>query len=303
VASDPLYRRIADDLRRQIEDGSLAPGNQLGTEPELGDKYRASRNTVRDAIKWLISRGLVESRPGQGTFVVEKITPFVTTLSGDPQTGFGGGDDNVYRGKEKIKEREAQRTRVEVQQADAMIAGELQLKEGDTVVSRHQSVSLKETPDSPQVTPEPSKTTPWSLQTSFYPMSLVENGALRLIQAPDIKEGTVKYLAETLGIKQAGWRDTITVRTPDEIETAFFKLPADGRVSVIETRRTAFNESGQPVRLTVTVYPADQHQFAVNVGRVPRKVSNPAGEERPDAAETEPSGSQSSLSGNSLTPT
>ena len=52
------------------------------------------------------------------------------------------------------------------------------------------------------MTPESSKATPWSLQTSFYPMSLAERGALRLIQAPDIKEGTVKYLAEALGIKQ-----------------------------------------------------------------------------------------------------
>jgi GntR family transcriptional regulator len=106
-------------------------------------------------------------------------------------------------------------------------------------------------------------------------MSFVEDGAIRLLQASNIDEGTVEYLESALGIKQVGWRDTITVRTPDEVEVAFFKLPDDGRVSVIETRRTAFSEVGKPVRLTVSVYPADRNQFAVIVGQVPADVMEP----------------------------
>ena len=84
MAADPMYRQIAADLRGKIEAGELPRGAQLPTEIELRDQYEASRNTVRDAVKWLITRGLVETRPGQGTFVVEKITPFVSTLTGDP---------------------------------------------------------------------------------------------------------------------------------------------------------------------------------------------------------------------------
>ena len=90
---DPMYRQIAEDLRRQIEAGELAPGAQLRTELELTEKYNASRNTVRDAIKWLITRGLVETRPGQGTFVVRRIVPFITTLTGEPG---GGSDGDIY---------------------------------------------------------------------------------------------------------------------------------------------------------------------------------------------------------------
>ena len=82
--ADPMYRVIAEDLQDQIEARMLPAGAQLPTELELRDRYDASRNTVRDAVKWLITRGLVETRPGQGTFVVEKIVPFVTTLTGDP---------------------------------------------------------------------------------------------------------------------------------------------------------------------------------------------------------------------------
>ena len=41
--------------------------------------------------------------------------------------------------------------------------------------------------------------TPWSMQTSFYPMEFVERGAVRLTTPEDIEEGTVQYLAEHPG--------------------------------------------------------------------------------------------------------
>jgi GntR family transcriptional regulator len=271
--ADPMYRQIAEDLRRQIETGELPPGAQLRTELELREKYEASRNTVRDAIKWLITRGLVETRPGQGTFVVQKIVPFITTLTGDPEAGESG----PYLRDVKAKRRDPDATlpRVEIQVADRDLAAELRLDAGATVVSRHQQYRIDGTP--------------WSLQTSFYPLSLVERGATRLIAANDIEEGAVEYLRETVGIKQVGYRDTITVRAPDGTEARFFGLADDGRVSVIETRRAAFDKDGMPVRLTVSVYPADRNQLAVNVGRVPEELADPPYAE-PDQATVTPEG-------------
>ena len=55
---------------------------------------------------------------------------------------------------------------------------------------------------------------PWSLQTSFYPMDFATKGATRLLMAEDIQEGTVRYLAESLGVRQVGYRDWITARAP-----------------------------------------------------------------------------------------
>jgi GntR family transcriptional regulator len=74
--AEPMYRRIAEDLRRKIESGELAAGSQLPTEADLQAHHEASRNTVRDAIKWLATRGLIETRPGQGAFVAGKIHLF-----------------------------------------------------------------------------------------------------------------------------------------------------------------------------------------------------------------------------------
>ena len=190
---EPIYRMIAEDLRHQIEAGELRPGQQLKTEIELRERYNASRNTIRDAIKLLVTRGLIETRPGQGTFVVETIVPFITTLTGDPETA-GGGEGNTFTKEVAARLREPRDTPPEVgiHQAGspAPATGELQLPEGTPVVSRHQQRFIDDIP--------------WSLQTSFYPMSLVQSGAGRLIQAGDIPEGTVAYLGEALGIKQAG---------------------------------------------------------------------------------------------------
>jgi GntR family transcriptional regulator len=262
--SNPMYRQIAEELREQIESGALESGQQLRTELELREHYGASRNTVRDAIKWLTTLGLVETRPGQGTFVVKKVDPFVTTLSGDPETGVGGDEGASYRSEVSASQRTATSSpvQVEIQQAVGEVAARLRIQEGAEVVSRHERRYIDGTP--------------YSLQTSFYPMSLVARGAERLRSAANIEEGTVEYLREAIGIKQVGYRDWIAVRAPNATEADFFRLAPDGRVPLYEIFRTAFDGNGMPMRLTLTVFPADRNQFIINVGDVPDPVPDKA---------------------------
>ena len=258
AVADPMYRVIADELRQEIENGQLEPGSQLPTELELRDRFNASRNTIRDAVKTLINLGLVITRPGQGTFVTQRIDPFVTTLSADADTGFGGGEGATYLSAVSRAHREPfiAEPRVEIQVARGEIADRLRVAEGTQVISRHQKRHIDNTP--------------WSLQTTFYPMKFVLNGAGRLLEAANIPEGAVQYLQETLDLKQVGYRDWITVRSPDATEILFFRIPGDGRVPVFEIFRTAFDQSGEPMRVTVTVFPADRNQFIVDVGDLPR---------------------------------
>lgn len=85
--------------------------------------------------------------------------------------------------------------------------------------------------------------------------------------ADDIEEGTVRYLAEYIGLMQVGYRDWITARAPDSNEQAFFGLAHDA--VVFEIFRTGFDQTGAPLRVTVTVWPADRNQFIVDIGDVP----------------------------------
>ncbi|KPV42782.1 FadR/GntR family transcriptional regulator [Alicyclobacillus ferrooxydans] len=60
---------VADDLERQISDGSLKSGDQLPTIDQLAIQYGVGKSTIREAISQLKARGLVQPRQGEGTFV------------------------------------------------------------------------------------------------------------------------------------------------------------------------------------------------------------------------------------------
>jgi GntR family transcriptional regulator len=250
----PLYQQIADDLRSKIKSGELQPEDQIPTEGELQTIYGASRNTIRDAIKRLASQGIVQTRPGQGTFVVGYRDPFVTTLSAEPGSSFGGGEGATYLSQVGEQHREPSVTvpdvRIQVPQPEVGLR--LRIGPDAQVVSRHQERYVDDTP--------------WSLQTSFYPMDFALK-APRLLQPLDIEEGAVRYLEDSLKLKQVGYRDWITARTPDDTEQVFFGIEHDA--TVFEIFRTAFDDAGTPLRVTVTVFPTDRNQFIVNVGKVP----------------------------------
>jgi GntR family transcriptional regulator len=67
-ASQPLYHRVYREIAKEIESGTLQPGDRLPSERWLCDELGVSRATVRRAIEELVTDGLVEGR-GRGSFV------------------------------------------------------------------------------------------------------------------------------------------------------------------------------------------------------------------------------------------
>jgi GntR family transcriptional repressor for pyruvate dehydrogenase complex len=70
VEKKRAYEDIVKQIRDLIEKGKLKKGDQLPTERELTDTFKVSRATVREAIRTLESIRLVESRQGNGTYVL-----------------------------------------------------------------------------------------------------------------------------------------------------------------------------------------------------------------------------------------
>ena len=68
----PPSRRIADQLREQIVQGGLKPGDRLPSERELAALHGAARNTAREAITILRNEGLVDAQHGRGAFVRQR---------------------------------------------------------------------------------------------------------------------------------------------------------------------------------------------------------------------------------------
>ena len=69
VRKTKVYHEIVDQIRGLIAAGRIKPGDRLPPERELAELFKASRNSVRDAIRVLEQMGLIESRQGDGTYV------------------------------------------------------------------------------------------------------------------------------------------------------------------------------------------------------------------------------------------
>ena len=71
VRNGRLYEQIVEQIEQQVVDGTLKAGDRLPSERELAKRFGVSRTAVREAVKALLQRGLIEVNPGSGTFVTD----------------------------------------------------------------------------------------------------------------------------------------------------------------------------------------------------------------------------------------
>jgi GntR family transcriptional regulator, transcriptional repressor for pyruvate dehydrogenase complex len=71
IKSTRIYEEIVRQVKTMIAEGRLKGGDRLPPERDLAEKFVVSRTSVREALRALESLGLVEIRPGEGTFVRE----------------------------------------------------------------------------------------------------------------------------------------------------------------------------------------------------------------------------------------
>jgi GntR family transcriptional repressor for pyruvate dehydrogenase complex len=69
IQPERLYEQIVSQIEERIVAGELKVGDQLPSENELAKQFAVSRTAVREAIKALREKRLVEIRPGRGTFI------------------------------------------------------------------------------------------------------------------------------------------------------------------------------------------------------------------------------------------
>ena len=64
-----LATQVAREIGRRIVSNSYAPGDLVEDEGALAERYQVSRSVIRDAVKILVGKGLLEVRRGIGTRV------------------------------------------------------------------------------------------------------------------------------------------------------------------------------------------------------------------------------------------
>lgn len=79
-----LYQEIVDQIQQQILSGALKAGDQIPAERDLAERFGVSRTAVREAIKSLTEKGLIEVFVGRGTFVTnlspDRVVESITLL-------------------------------------------------------------------------------------------------------------------------------------------------------------------------------------------------------------------------------
>jgi GntR family transcriptional repressor for pyruvate dehydrogenase complex len=69
IQASRLFELIVQQIEESIRKGELSEGSQLPAERDLAKQFGVSRTAVREAIKALQEKGLVDAFPGRGTFV------------------------------------------------------------------------------------------------------------------------------------------------------------------------------------------------------------------------------------------
>jgi len=86
----PAYVKIQQAVRRQIQSDQLKPGDPVSSERELAKRHGVSLMTARHALAVLEREGVVERRPGAGTFIAPPRIHFNKLMSYTEQMGSRG---------------------------------------------------------------------------------------------------------------------------------------------------------------------------------------------------------------------
>jgi GntR family transcriptional regulator len=223
----PIYLRISEDLEARILSGELAPGDRVPSERQLSEEHGASRMTIRQALRMLADRGLVETRNGLGTFVGHRrIEEPLDTLSGftEAMARKGLAASSLVLGTGTAK-------------ADEDCARALGVADRTEV---HRLVRVR------LVDGEPV-----ALETTEIPVALVPD----LFDLADFGSSSLYAALRAKGIAPTTAEQRLSAGRPDRQTALALRIPEDTPVLLL-SRRTA-DQRGRPIEFVRSTYRGD----------------------------------------------
>lgn len=237
----PAYRQVADVIRADIETGRLAPGDAIPSIADLQRIHGVSNGTAQNAIRYLRSQGLIESRQGAGSFVREERPWVAVTASwweppddGEPDYWTAQTKAHGFTGTQDI-------LRVGPVEPPDLVRAEMGIDDA-TVVLRDRVLYLDGTP--------------MQLVQSYYPHDIADGTPLA--EPQKIRGGAPKILA-ALPEPPVEVLETDLTRMPTEAERIALDLP--DAVPVLELLLTAVTAGGRAVEVITMVVRGDRHRI------------------------------------------
>lgn len=236
---EPLYYQISENIRAMIETGDLKAGDRVPSENELIATYNVSRNTVRQALRALESRGLVYTMQGKGTFVAPEPMRYgllnLTSFSEEMyRRGLTPGSRIIELLEEVPPAKIATRLHLEPG-AKAFKVERLRLANGE----------------------------PMALNFSYVPAELCPT-----LNLNDLEKGSLYSLLELRYGLRIGYADQVikpTVATRYEADL----LQVTPGFPLLLTEGVSFLENGTPVEYAKLIFRGDRYEFAIHAIRRP----------------------------------
>ena len=229
----PLYFQLYEVLRREIEEGRLPAGSQLPTEEELGSAFDVSRTTVREALRALAERGLIEKRQGKRSFVaaakIGEVLPSLSSFSAEMESRGFAVRTNVLD--------------VAMATPPRRVRDALRLPENIQVlrIVRQRYVDDK----------------PLLVSTSYLP---------REISAEEDFSGSLYRLLESrYGIAITSGTATVEAGLAGEYESRL--LGIDPQAAVLHISWLGIAEDGRPIEYSEATYRGDSYRYVIRLER------------------------------------
>lgn len=216
------YEEIADILRDRIADGVYPVDSLLPTQSELAEEFNASRMTVKKAIEILIIEGLIYSKQGNGTKVLN--SSFWDKKNSRIRLNNFNGLSKDLEGDSRVLSSKIIEFSVEFPNEE--IAERLQIETNTPV---YKIIRLRLLDQSPYV-----------LEHTYMPCDLVPSLDEKVLLA-----SIYDYLLHTLKLKFAGSYRNITADKSDNYDQEYLNCSVSD--PVLQVEQVVYLENGRPI--------------------------------------------------------
>lgn len=230
MSNVPIYIKIQNDLKKELDDGILKNGDLVPSENELKDKYNVTRMTVRQALNNLCNEGYLYRHKGKGTFVshrkIEKNIHGVRSFT-----------EEMEALNKKISSRVLKFEKIIV---PAPIAEKLFLTKKDEV---YHIERIRFGDDTPVL-----------YEQLYIPVKMFKS-----IDESDLKNSFYEYVEKQMGFQISHCIQSIeAISTPTEILDL---LEISPNVPTLLIVRNTFLSNGRPFEYVKSYYRSDQYKF------------------------------------------
>lgn len=245
----PLYDRIAAELRARIALGELSPGTPLPARQKLAAEYNASEGVITQAQRVLMREGLLVSRPGAGMFVRQRPQrrSLVRSWFRERQAGSPFARQMEEQGRRGAWEYSSATMQAPPEIRERLGLGELDGDRHDVMRTAYVFATDDEGP--------------WMLSTSWEPLSLTKGTVVAFPEGGQHAGLGVTHRMAVIGVRVDAWDEEVWARPALPEES---KLLGVGAGSIVMVLERSYFAGERVVEVADIIVPADSTKVVYN---------------------------------------